>query len=190
MDTRFAISEYLDAAQVTAQLDALIKKPIYSISPAALKKYEEEYFDKKCAKSKAMITEAREIIPGGVQGLVAVDAHDGAVSHIDLPGMALLEKADQAPDHLRMGAQAAGRGALEAGIHLQEDGQLGRVLMENPGNGIISHLGGGPALKNIYVRHCFTPLPVNLSGSVLPPCSECGQGAPASAGSPLHAPRR
>ena len=25
MDTRFAISEYLDAAQVTAQLDALIK---------------------------------------------------------------------------------------------------------------------------------------------------------------------
>ena len=37
MDTRFAISEYLDAAQVTAQLDALIKKPIYSISPAALK---------------------------------------------------------------------------------------------------------------------------------------------------------
>lgn len=33
MDTRFAISEYLDAAQVTAQLDALIKKPIYSISP-------------------------------------------------------------------------------------------------------------------------------------------------------------
>ena len=67
MDTRFAISEYLDAAQVTAQLDALIKKPIYSISPAALKKYEEEYFDKKCAKSKAMITEAKEIIPGGVQ---------------------------------------------------------------------------------------------------------------------------
>ena len=67
MDTRFAISEYLDAAQVTAQLDALIKKPIYSISPAALKKYEEEYFEKKCAKSKAMITEAREIIPGGVQ---------------------------------------------------------------------------------------------------------------------------
>lgn len=60
MDTRFAISEYLDAAQVTAQLDALIKKPIYSISPAALKKYEEEYFDKKCAKSKAMITEARD----------------------------------------------------------------------------------------------------------------------------------
>ena len=62
MDTRFAISEYLDAAQVTAQLDALIKKPIYSISPAALKKYEEEYFDKKCAKSKAMITEASDII--------------------------------------------------------------------------------------------------------------------------------
>lgn len=47
MDTRFAITEYPDAAAITAQLDALIKKPIYSINRAALKKYEEEYFEKK-----------------------------------------------------------------------------------------------------------------------------------------------
>ena len=67
MDTRFAITEYPDAAVLTAQLDALIKKPIYSINRTALKKYEEEYFEKKCAKSKEMITEAREVIPGGVQ---------------------------------------------------------------------------------------------------------------------------
>lgn len=63
----FAIDEYLDADAVTKQLDALIKKPIYSIKPDALKKYEEEYFEKKCAKSKAMISEAKEVIPGGVQ---------------------------------------------------------------------------------------------------------------------------
>ncbi|MCM1285923.1 MAG: aminotransferase class III-fold pyridoxal phosphate-dependent enzyme [Acetobacter sp.] len=64
---KFAITEYLDADKVTKQLDELIKKPIYSISPDALKKYEEEYFEKKCKKSKAMITDAKEVIPGGVQ---------------------------------------------------------------------------------------------------------------------------
>jgi len=44
MDTRFAITEYPDAAILTSQLDALIKKPIYSISREALKEYEDEYF--------------------------------------------------------------------------------------------------------------------------------------------------
>jgi glutamate-1-semialdehyde 2,1-aminomutase len=67
MDTRFAISEYPDAREVTAALDALIQKPIYSIAPGALKDYEENYYDKKCVRSKAMIREASNIIPGGVQ---------------------------------------------------------------------------------------------------------------------------
>ncbi len=67
MDTRFAIGEYPDAAAVTKQLDELIKKPIYSIKPDVLKNYEEEYFNKKCKKSKEMIEEAKQIIPGGVQ---------------------------------------------------------------------------------------------------------------------------
>ena len=67
MDNRVAISEYHDAAAVTKQLDELIKKPIYTIKPDVLKKYEDEYFDKKCKKSKEMIEEAKKIIPGGVQ---------------------------------------------------------------------------------------------------------------------------
>lgn len=67
MDNRFAIGEYPDAAAVTRQLDELIKKPIYSIKPDVLKNYEEEYFNKKCKKSKEMIEEAKQIIPGGVQ---------------------------------------------------------------------------------------------------------------------------
>ena len=67
MDTRFAISEYHDAAAINRQLDELIKQPIYTIKPDVLKKYEEEYYDKKCAKSKEMITEAKQVIPGGVQ---------------------------------------------------------------------------------------------------------------------------
>ena len=67
MDNRYAISKYPDADNINRQLDELIKKPVYSIKPEALKDYEENYFDKKCAKSKKMIGDAKEIIPGGVQ---------------------------------------------------------------------------------------------------------------------------
>jgi glutamate-1-semialdehyde 2,1-aminomutase len=67
MDNRFAISNYPDAAEIDKQLDALIAKPIYTVRPDALKAYEEEYFEKKCVKSKQMIQEAKNIIPGGVQ---------------------------------------------------------------------------------------------------------------------------
>ncbi len=63
----FAIDEYLDADAVTKQLDELIKKPVYTVTSAALREYEEEYFEKKCKKSKEMISEAKEVIPGGVQ---------------------------------------------------------------------------------------------------------------------------
>ena len=67
MDTRFAISQYPDAAAVNKQLDELISKPVYTITPEALAQYEAEYFEKKCATSKSMIEEAKKIIPGGVQ---------------------------------------------------------------------------------------------------------------------------
>ena len=67
MGNNFAIKNYLDADKVTKELDALIKKPIYSIKPEALKKYENEYYAKKCAKSKEMIDIAKQRIPGGVQ---------------------------------------------------------------------------------------------------------------------------
>lgn len=67
MDTRFAITEYNDAAKVTKQLDDLIAQPIYTIKPEALQKYEDEYYGKKCCKSKEMIDEAKKAIPGGVQ---------------------------------------------------------------------------------------------------------------------------
>ena len=67
MDDRFAISTYHDAREISRKLDDLIKMPIYSVKPDELKKYEDEYYGKKCLKSKAMIDEARNIIPGGVQ---------------------------------------------------------------------------------------------------------------------------
>lgn len=63
----FAISHYHDAKKINKQLDDLIRQPIYSISKNALQKYESEYYDKKCQKSKEMFNEAKEYIPGGVQ---------------------------------------------------------------------------------------------------------------------------
>ena len=45
MDTRFAISDYVDAKAVTDKLDNLIRQPIYSITPEALASYEENYFE-------------------------------------------------------------------------------------------------------------------------------------------------
>lgn len=67
MENEFSITKYPDAEAITKKLDNLIKQPIYSIKPSALRAYEEDYFGKKCVKSKAMIDEAIEIIPGGVQ---------------------------------------------------------------------------------------------------------------------------
>ncbi|HNX29446.1 MAG TPA: aminotransferase class III-fold pyridoxal phosphate-dependent enzyme [Syntrophomonadaceae bacterium] len=67
MDTRFAISEYPDASYVIRQLDELIAKPIYSISPEALAAYEKNFFETKCVKSREMIGQATNLIPGGVQ---------------------------------------------------------------------------------------------------------------------------
>lgn len=52
---------------IVRDLDRLISQPIYSIKPDVLARYEEEYYDKKCAKSKEMIHEAMDYIPGGVQ---------------------------------------------------------------------------------------------------------------------------
>lgn len=52
---------------ITAELEGLIKQPIYSVSPAALARYESDYFGVKCQQSYCMIEEAKQVIPGGVQ---------------------------------------------------------------------------------------------------------------------------
>ncbi|HPX92806.1 MAG TPA: aminotransferase class III-fold pyridoxal phosphate-dependent enzyme [Bacillota bacterium] len=67
MDKKKSLHRYPDARSVTAKLDELIRLPVYSISDQALENYERDYYGKKCAASKAQITKAREIIPGGVQ---------------------------------------------------------------------------------------------------------------------------
>ncbi|PJZ67501.1 aspartate aminotransferase family protein [Leptospira wolffii] len=67
MSTGFAISKYPDVKEVYKQLKDLIQQPIRSIRKDEMDTYLKEYFDKKCVKSKVMIAEASEYIPGGVQ---------------------------------------------------------------------------------------------------------------------------
>ena len=63
----FAIDQYLDAAEVTRQLDGLIRKPVWSIRRDKLADYVENYFNTKCPRSREMISQAKKVIPGGVQ---------------------------------------------------------------------------------------------------------------------------
>lgn len=63
----FAISHYHDTGMIYTQLYELLKSPIRSIRKEALEKYENDYFNVKCPKSRRMINEARNFIPGGVQ---------------------------------------------------------------------------------------------------------------------------
>ena len=67
MSGNFSITQYPDAREIDKKLDSLINMPMYSISRKKLKEYEKDYFEKKCKKSKAMISEAMDYIPGGVQ---------------------------------------------------------------------------------------------------------------------------
>ncbi len=63
----FSISKYHDTKEVMRQLNSLINQPIRSLRRDVLDNYLEKYYEKKCIKSKKMIAEAKEVIPGGVQ---------------------------------------------------------------------------------------------------------------------------
>jgi len=67
MAASFAISSYPDVPKILADLDSLITQPIRSLRRDALDRYIADYYEKGCGKSKAMIDEAKDYIPGGVQ---------------------------------------------------------------------------------------------------------------------------
>jgi len=83
--TDFSISTYPNVEEIYQSLDALMQLPIHGIRRDAMTKYL-EYFDTRCAKSKEMVTKAREFIPGGVQ-------HNLAFNH---PFPIVIERADGA----------------------------------------------------------------------------------------------
>ena len=66
MSNGYGISKWEDAKTIYNELHELTSKPIYCVSEEALKDVL-DYFETKCAKSKAITTEAKQYIPGGVQ---------------------------------------------------------------------------------------------------------------------------
>jgi glutamate-1-semialdehyde 2,1-aminomutase len=67
MSDTFSITNYPDVAAITSALDSLIRNPILRLRRDALNAYIDSHFEKGCPKSKAMIAEAKNFIPGGVQ---------------------------------------------------------------------------------------------------------------------------
>jgi glutamate-1-semialdehyde aminotransferase len=65
-EQQYAISEYPDTVKVYARLKNLINQPIRPVRGEKMQEYL-DYFDTKCARSKALNEEARKLIPGGVQ---------------------------------------------------------------------------------------------------------------------------
>jgi len=84
-EQQYAISEYPDMDIVSKKLKALTTQPLRPVRRDKMAKYM-EYFDKKCAKSKALTDEAKQYIPGGVQ-------HNLAFNY---PFPIAIEKADDA----------------------------------------------------------------------------------------------
>ncbi|MBK8824758.1 MAG: aminotransferase class III-fold pyridoxal phosphate-dependent enzyme [Anaerolineales bacterium] len=66
MNQQYAISEYPNVEEVYAKLENLISQPPRPVRREKMKEYL-NYFDTKCVRSKQLIDEAKQIIPGGVQ---------------------------------------------------------------------------------------------------------------------------
>ncbi len=62
----YAISEYPDARVINANIARLMQHPPVALKRDAMQAYLQQ-LDDKCPKSKAMIGEAKQFIPGGVQ---------------------------------------------------------------------------------------------------------------------------
>ncbi|NBI28503.1 aspartate aminotransferase family protein [Chengkuizengella marina] len=62
----YAISSWHNTEKIYAGLDHLMKQPTRPVKREAMAKVM-DYFDTKCVKSKEMVSEAKNYIPGGVQ---------------------------------------------------------------------------------------------------------------------------
>ena len=63
----YGVTRWANAQEINQSLKELTSKPIYSVTEEAYKDICENYYDKQCAKSKAITAEAKKYIPGGVQ---------------------------------------------------------------------------------------------------------------------------
>src|SRR5208283_463132 len=84
----YGITNYHDATVIYRQIAALMQRPALAIRRDAMDRYL-RCFDEKCGKSKEIITEARQYIPGGIQHNLAfnypfplvIDRAEGAYLH-------------------------------------------------------------------------------------------------------------
>ena len=84
----YAISEYPDAREIYARLDALMGREAVPIRREAMEAYL-TFFETSCPKSKAAVEEAKKYIPGGVQHNLAfnypfplvIERSEGAYLH-------------------------------------------------------------------------------------------------------------
>ncbi|MFN8595629.1 MAG: aminotransferase class III-fold pyridoxal phosphate-dependent enzyme [Anaerolineae bacterium] len=90
-DQQYAISEYPNYDEVMAQLKNLTKQRLRPIKRDRMQTFL-SFFDTQCTKSKALIDEAKQIIPGGVQHNLAFNypfplaiekAHDAYMWDVD-----------------------------------------------------------------------------------------------------------
>jgi len=63
---QYAISEWHDTDEIYARLRELVRQPIRPIRRERMQQFL-DYFETKCAKSRALTAEAQKYIPGGVQ---------------------------------------------------------------------------------------------------------------------------
>ena len=64
---QYGVTFWEDPDKIYEALHKLTSQPIYEVKKSEMDRILVEYFDTKCAKSKAISTEAKKYIPGGVQ---------------------------------------------------------------------------------------------------------------------------
>jgi len=66
MEAKYGVSRWPDEKEIFKKMENLVNQPLRHIKPEAMARYM-KYFEEKCSGSKAMIDQAKKVIPGGVQ---------------------------------------------------------------------------------------------------------------------------
>jgi len=66
VNQEYAISHWPDTDEILAKFDRLVKSPMRPIRRERMQEYL-DYFETRCARSKELTDEAKQLIPGGVQ---------------------------------------------------------------------------------------------------------------------------
>jgi len=124
----YAISHWPDTDEILTQLDQLVKSPMRPIRRDRMEEYL-DYFSTRCARSKALTDQAKQLIPGGVQHNLAfnypfplcVEKVDGAYMW-DVDG-------NQYVDFLQAGGPTVLTGGLGARVaNRVSEAKLGKIM--------------------------------------------------------------